>query len=59
MARTRPQRGGDPLSRLFRELHRRDRLILPLNSDPLWMPMHNRRVHPGYLIFLATYLPNQ
>ena len=44
----------DSLSRLFRELHRRGRLILPIDDAALWTHIRERQLHPGYLVFGRT-----
>lgn len=43
--------GFDPLSAMFREFHRRGRLVLPVDDAALWTHLRDRRVHPGFLVF--------
>ncbi len=49
-----PEEGQGPLNRLFRELNRRGRVILPLYGAALGTHLKDRRLHPGYLVFGQT-----
>jgi len=46
--------GQGELSTLFRELHRRHRLVLPEGDAALWTHIRERQVHVGYLVFGKT-----
>lgn len=49
-----PEEGHGLLNRLFRELNRRGRIILPLYGAALGTHLKERRLHPGYLVFGQT-----
>jgi hypothetical protein len=40
-----------PRNELFRELHRRGNIILPMQGASLWDHVREREVHPGFVIF--------
>jgi hypothetical protein len=43
-----------PLNGLFRELHRRGQIALPMQGASLWDHVRDREIHPGYLVFGRT-----